>query len=412
MTSPSQIELLGTVTFAFAILHTFSSKFFRHLGGRFREGSVAENLFHLLGEVEIVFALWAAILVAVVAAGRDPATALALLEERNFTEPAFVFAIMTVAATTPILEFANRAMRFLSRLMPLPPQARFYFTCLLVGPILGSFITEPAAMTVTALMLRDRFFGRGVSDRFKYVTLGTLFVNVSIGGVLTPYAAPPVLMVAREWDWDLAFMLSNFGWKAAIACALNAGLATWLGLRDLGKSGGDEKPRRGRTPFWLQALNIGALALIVLSAHHMIAFIGVLLLFLGLVEITREYQDELKLKESLLVACFLGGLVVLGSFQGWWLRPILSSLGELPLLLGATALTAVTDNAALTYLGTQVPGLSQELRYALVAGAVTGGGLTVIANAPNPAGYSILQKSFGPEGISALRLLLGALAPT
>jgi hypothetical protein len=62
---------------------------------------------------------------------------------------------------------------------------------------------------------------------------------------------------------------------------------------------------------------------------------------------------------------------------------------------GATALTAITDNAALTYLGSLVEGVSDQLKYALVAGAVSGGGLTVIANAPNPAGagFSSRQKS-------------------
>jgi Na+/H+ antiporter NhaD/arsenite permease-like protein len=84
------------------------------------------------------------------------------------------------------------------------------------------------------------------------------------------------------------------------------------------------------------------------------------------------------------------------------------------LFYGATGLTALTDNAALTYLGSLVEGISAELKYALVAGAVTGGGLTVIANAPNPAGVGILQtaKAFGSEGISPLFLLLGALPPT
>ena len=81
-------------------------------------------------------------------------------------------------------------------------------------------------------------------------------------------------------------------------------------------------------------------------------------------------------------------------------------------MLGATLLTALNDNAAITYLASLVPGFSDELKYAVVAGAVTGGGLTVIANAPNPGGESILVSRFGDEGISALRLFLWALIPT
>jgi hypothetical protein len=47
----------------------------------------------------------------------------------------------------------------------------------------------------------------------------------------------------------------------------------------------------------------------------------------------------------------------------------------------------------------------------VVAGAVTGGGLTVIANAPNPAGQSLLSRYFD-GGVSPLALAAGALAPT
>ena len=80
--------------------------------------------------------------------------------------------------------------------------------------------------------------------------------------------------------------------------------------------------------------------------------------------------------------------------------------------MGSTALTGIIDNAALTYLGSQVSGLGESIKYSLVAGAVTGGGLTIIANAPNPAGFSILKEFFGKEGISPFMLLVAALIPT
>jgi Na+/H+ antiporter NhaD/arsenite permease-like protein len=112
-----------------------------------------------------------------------------------------------------------------------------------------------------------------------------------------------------------------------------------------------------------------------------------------------------------LVGFFLAGLVVHGGLQGWWIEPVLSRLGEKPLFFGAAVLTAFNDNAAITYLATLVPGFSEEMKYAVVAGAVVGGGLTVIANAPNPAGQSILGRFF-PDGISPVKLFLGALLPT
>jgi hypothetical protein len=154
------------------------------------------------------------------------------------------------------------------------------------------------------------------------------------------------------------------------------------------------------------------LTAIVLASHYAVLFVGIFLFFLGVASVTSEYQDEIKIKESLLVGFFLGGLVILGGFQSWWLEPILNRLTALPLYLGSMTLTAFTDNAAITYLGAQVSGLADISKYALVAGSVAGGGLTVIANAPNPAGYSMLNSAFGTDGICPRLLFFNALIPT
>jgi hypothetical protein len=164
-------------------------------------------------------------------------------------------------------------------------------------------------------------------------------------------------------------------------------------------------------PAWVTAVQLGFLAVTVYFAHYPALFIGGFLFFLAFTQATGHHQSQLDLKPPLLVGFFLAGLVIHGGLQGWWIEPVLKSLGELPLFVTATVLTAFNDNAAITYLATLVPGFTEELKYMVVAGAVTGGGLTVIANAPNPAGQSILQRFF-PEGVSPLGLLAGALAPT
>ena len=411
--APTSFELLATILFALAVLHTFLIKNFHHLATHSRPGSVRANILHLLGEIEIVFGIWGGFLVASVFLLSGRKQAIQYLEGLNFTEPVFVFAIMTVAATRPVIQFATALIRLCSRLAFLPPRVAFYVISLIIGPILGSFITEPASMTVTALILRDRYFTPAVSDRFRYVTLGVLFVNVSIGGVLTPFAAPPVLMVASTWQWDFNYMISHFGWKALLAVSINAVLATVYLYQELKNSSDDPLATAPRpSPRWLCALHLAALAAIATVMHHPVVFMGVFLYFLGLTVVTRQYQDELQLKGSLLVAFFLAGLVVLGGPQRWWLEPLISHLQPLALFGGATLLTAFTDNAAITYLGAQLPNVSEAFKYALVAGAVSGGGLTVIANAPNPAGFSILQPKFGPEGISPMALFRAALVPT
>jgi Na+/H+ antiporter NhaD/arsenite permease-like protein len=278
-------------------------------------------------------------------------------------------------------------------------------------PLLGSFITEPAAMTLAALLMKDTVFARA-STRLKYAALGVLFVNVSIGGTLTPFAAPPVLMVAGKWGLDMAYMLSHVGWKAALAVLINAGMLTWLFARELrGMEYSAKSPYSG-VPLSMVALHVLFLVAIVALSHHPVAFLAVFLLFMGVATAYPAFQDRLLLREGLLVGFFLGGLVVLGGMQQWWLQPLLMSMDVNPVYFGTTALTAITDNAALTYLGSLVEGLTDEFKYALLTGAVTGGGLTIIANAPNPAGASILKGAFDEGSIAPLNLFLGALGPT
>lgn len=415
MTSLS-IDHLAAGLFALALIHTFAAKQFERLSHRYPRHA---GLFHLLGEVEVVFGFWAIVLVLSMALLQDGASALAYAESRNYTEPLFVFVVMVIAASRPVLELVMRAIATLARWAPLPRLLPKPLVSAWLGlaavPLLGSLITEPAAMTIAALMLAPTVFGAGVPERIKYFALGTLFVNVSIGGTLTSYAAPPVLMVAATWQWDSAFMLANFGWKAALAVLVNATVAAALlrpHLKDLRGDDAGLPAGRRPVPFTIAAVHLAVLAGVILTAHHPVAFIALFLLFLGFSQAYARHQDPLILKEALLVAFFLAGLVVLGGLQRWWLQPIVSSLEPLALFFGALALTAITDNAALTYLGAQITGISDAAKYMLVAGAVAGGGLTVIANAPNPAGVALLRRGFADSSIGAGGLLLGALLPT
>lgn len=408
------METFAAATMALAVMHTFLTPRLRSWAEHFPEGSVGENTLHLLGEVEVVFGLWSVVLLGGMAIFFSPGQALHYLESRSFAEPIFVFAILTLCSTRSILELAERLILTLSKVLPLAAPTALLATTLWVGPLLGSLITEPAAMTVTALLLLKQVFQTKADLNFKYALLGVLFVNVSIGGVLTHFAAPPVLMVAGPWGWDTPFLFMHFGWKGALASLISTVIVLVRFRRELPKLNLARASRdtSSRIPGWVHAVHLGFLAALVLSAHHPVLVAGLFLFYLGFYQVTGEFQDGLKIREALLVAFFLGGLVVLGGQQAAWLNNLLTRLEALSLYLSAIGLTAVTDNAALTYLGTLVPGLSDFSKYALVAGAVVGGGLTVIANAPNPAGMSLLAPTLGPKGFQHGRLFTAALGPT
>lgn len=410
MQTPTLIQMIGAALFALAVLHTFSTKFFEGLAHRNPRHA---GIWHLLGEVEVVFGFWAMVLMLFMFGISGKKEATAYLDTRNFTEPMFVFAIMVIAATRPILQVAGSMVSFLARLLPLQKGLATYFLVLAFVPLLGSFITEPAAMTLAALMLRDTLFSQETGTRLKYATIGVLFVNISIGGTLTPFAAPPVLMVAAKWNWDIVYMMSHFGWKAAIAVLVNATAAALMFRKEV-QHMGQQAPASADTavPLSVVMVHLVFLSLVVVFSHHPAVFLGLFLFFMGFTTAYQRHQNPLILKEALLVAFFLAGLVVLGGLQQWWLEPVLMGMNVNSVYFGATALTAITDNAALTYLGSLVTGLSDEFKVALVAGAVTGGGLTLIANAPNPAGAAILKEKFADNAIHPMGLLLAALGPT
>ena len=416
---PSFLEALATFLFAVAIIHTFSVPVFARLSNKKGPHS---GLWHLLAEVEAVFGVWAFVLIIIMVISAGAPEAISYVDSRNFTEPLFVFAIMVIAASKPILDLVGLLVRGLARVVPIRTEVAMFFITMSMVPLAGSFITEPAAMTLAALLLRDAYFRRSEQAGFKYLTLGVLFVNVSIGGVLTAYAAPPVLMVAQTFGWDSAYMATHFGWRAIAAVIINAALLTrivrkYLVSKAIGTGSGvnatdESADKRPAAPPLVMAIHLGFLVAVVLTAHHPAMFMGLLMMFIGYAEAYKKFQNPLLIKEGLLVGFFLAGLVVLGGMQKWWLQDLLGGLSPTVLFWGATFLTAVTDNAALTYLGSLVEGTSDLWRYMLVAGAVTGGGLTVIANAPNPAGFAILKGTFPDGAISPLKLLMSAAVPT
>lgn len=439
-------NLAATIIFICAILHTFMASFFLRISHKLEhehdemikqrgirddhhpdgvpEVSFKATVFHFLGEIEAVFGLWVIALAGAASYFHGwEDFKYYISKDRNFTEPLFVMVIMAIAASRPVLRFAEKVMSKAAALGKGSPTA-WWLSVLIIAPILGSFITEPAAMTIAALLLAKKFYRYSPPASLAYGTLGLLFVNISVGGTLTHFAAPPVLMVAGTWNWDTPFMLEHFGWKAIIGI-LVATSAYYLYFRKAlfklsDQSDGAEDgviksnswlERENPIPAWVTIVHLGFLGWTVYNAHYPALFIGGFLFFIAFSMATEHHQNPLSLRSPILVAFFLAGLIIHGGCQAWWISPIITSLNDQLLMFGATALTAFNDNAAITYLAAQVQGVSEGAKHAVVAGAVTGGGLTVIANAPNPAGQSILSKFFR-DGISPLGLFMGALIPT
>ena len=435
------LNLVATIIFSAAIIHSFLTAKFRKIAHRYQQSYEAieyllhatddlpdsgkkhdklifrAQLFFFMGEVEAVFGIWLIPLFIAIIAFHGWSTMVDYVGNINIADAIFVVVIMAMASSLPIIRFTETVIAKFSAIGKGTPAA-WWLTILTLGPLLGSFITGPAAMTICALLLRHRFYGLKPSESLKYATLGLLFVNISVGGVLTQFASPPVVIVASVWNWDLVYMLTHFGWKAVIGIILSNVLYLTVFRREFARLATnipvEEQDQEGRRPIpWrITGIHFLFLCWTVANAHYPVLVILGLLFFLAFVSATRLNQHAIALRPPLLVGFFLAALIIHGGCQQWWIAPVLGSLNKWPLMIGATILTAFNDNAAITYLASLVPGFPDAFKYVVMAGAVTGGGLTVIANSPNPAGQSILASRFGEAGISPLYLFLGALVPT
>ena len=388
-------------------------------GGGMKDKSFAAEIFYFLGEVEVVFGIWVIPLFIAMVSFYNWRIAIAYIDNRTYIEPIFVVIVMCLTATRPLVKIAETSMRKVARAMGGSVSA-WWFSILTIGPLLGSFITEAGAMTLAAILLGRQVYQYKPNTKLAYITLGLLFVNVSVGGVLTNFAAPPVLIVARCWDWSSIYMFMYFGWKALTGILLANGLLWFVfrkefkrmqnvkkDMKDHGKAQADVEP----VPVWITLTHIVLLVWIVINSHYPAVFIGSFLLFLGFHHATAPHQFVLSLKRPILVGFFLAGLVIHGGLQGWWIEPLLGRFQEAGLMIAGTILTAFNDNAAVTYLASLLPELGTPLKHAIMSGVLVGGGLTVIANAPNPAGQMLLRKYFS-GGISPLYLFLAAFTPT
>lgn len=436
---PFNLVALGI--FVCAILHTFFTAKIRHWAhvveerhatkikarmgakptdfnndGQPDEVSFGGQVLHFFGEIEAVFGIWVIVLAGAITWFKGWGSVVGYISGHvSYTEPLFVVIIMALAATRPVLTLAERCLSSVAGLGKGTPGA-WWLSILIIAPLLGSLITEPAAMTIAALLLARQFYALKPSPRLAYATIGLLFVNISVGGTLTHFAAPPVIMVANTWNWGLVYMFTHFGLRAVVGILVStllyyalfrhefAALSTRVPKREV-------QGNNVSVPAWITVVQLGFLAFTVWQAHHPVMFIGAFLFFLAFTQATAHHQSPIDLRSPILVGFFLAGLVIHGGLQAWWIEPILGRLSELPLFFSATLLTAFNDNAAITFLASLVPGFTDSLKYAVVAGAVVGGGLTVIANAPNPAGQAILARYF-PEGVAPLKLLFAALVPT
>lgn len=426
-TSASPFLYFATVIFGLAIAHTLSVNALHRWARRLdfrnhgKTRSIWVQVLYFLSEVEVVFGFWAIPLFIGLGYSYGWPAALNYIDTRNYTEPLFVVVIMSLAATRPIVRLAEGALAIVARLLGGSLSA-WWLSLLTIGPLLGSFITEAGAMALCALLLSRQFYEHSPSRPLAYATLALLFVNVSVGGILTHFASPAVLVLSHSWGWDMFYMISTYGWKAfsGIVCsnffywALFRKELSRLNQRfQLAHRVYTPKPEDPEhpIPLWITLVHLTLIVTVIAVSEYPSAFVALYLFFIAFHHATRSHQSSIQLSRPLLVGFFLAGLVIHGGLQAWWVVRAFQSLAPTHVMFVAMGLTAFNDNTMISYLATLVPNWGSVFQYAIFTGVIAGGGLTVIANAPNPAGYVILSRHF-QGGISHWQLFRAALIPT
>jgi hypothetical protein len=420
--------------FVLAIIHTLSANRVHAWARSFEarqapsrrgkrwERSLPVQLLYFLSEIEVIFAFWAIPLFITMVCFYGWTVGVEYIDTRDYTEPLFVAVILSLAATRPIIHIAEGAIQWCAQKLGGSLSA-WWLTLLTIGPLLGSLITEVGAMTLCALLLARQFYSFHPSKNLAYATIALLFVNISVGGILTDFASPAVIVLAHCWEWTTVDMFLVFGWKAALGIVLS-NLIYWFLFRKEFKILDEKKQMLAASQFlhplkeketpipkWVTAVHVLFIVWIVLLSHYPALFVASFLFFIGFHQATRTHQYPIRLVRPMLVGLFLAGLVIHGGLQGWWVVNLLHGLSPISVMGVAILMTGFNDNTAISYLTTLVPNWGDAFKYAVFTGVIAGGGLTVIANAPNPAGYTILQRHF-EGGIKFMSLFLMALGPT
>lgn len=406
-------NLFALIIFACAIMHTLfapSIKAIAQTLGRGERRAVGKTfryeIVQFLGEVEVVFGFWTIPLLIGMASHFGFDEARSFVGELHFSEPLFIAVVMCLAATAPVSALFEWLVSQIARPFGGSPRA-LWSLALTIGPWLGSLITEPAAIAMTAVFLTRTFYSQKPSQTLRYVTLALLFVNTSLGGIITSFAGHAIVIVAAKWGWNTSYMLAHFGWRATLLIIFNTVIMGFL-FRSHFKSIKGSRPRQRKLTWWVSLVHVALLAWILCNPTYPALFIGGFFLFLAFYRATKPHQEEINLRAPLLVCFFLGGLIVHVSLQGWWIEPLLSRLGRYELMSMASILTAFNDNATVTTLGNLVKSLTESGRHAVVFGAACGGGLTLMANAPNPVAQSLLSRYFTGGCVSPWRIILAA----
>lgn len=421
----SPLRVGAAVFFFLSILHTFCTPFFykrfqicQHkkmiFPEKWRKYLWLSESYRLLSSVDVIFIFWSVPLFLWFLYSEGYAEAIDYFNHRNYLFALFIMIMLILLESRPIVYLSECIFLTIAKIGKQSPKC-WWWTLMLGAPFSAILLKETGAMIIAATLLVRYFYKFAPSLRFSYATMGLLFSNISVGGLITDISSRALLLVSPALKGEQEFVIRHFSWKAVIAIFLSTTTYYLMFRKEF-----DHFPKvvknasiaDERVPIWLICLHVLFVAAIMSVRSVPLLMIGILILYLGLHQFTIFYQNSIRVTKVCCVGLFYAGLLILGGLQEWWMLVIMHRMSDFGYMFTSYILSMFLDNVLVNYLVHNLSVATDCFLYLVIAGCMSAGGVTILANAPNIVGYLIIKPFFPTSPVSLGRLFVFALGPS
>lgn len=420
---PLQIGALAC--FILSIVHIFMIPVFARLYRNYQNKRIAfpedwkrflwlGEWYRLMSTIELVFLLWSVPLFFWFLYTEGYKGTMAYLNTRNYTFSMFIIVMWLLLGSKPISYAVEHAFAKIANIGRQSPKS-WWLTVMFVAPLSTIFLRETGAIIIATTLLAKYFYDLSPSTRFSYATMGLLFSNVSIGGLLTTSSSRSLSMILRTLRWDNYEVMTHFGWKALLAICLSTTVYYYLFRREF-----HHFPRKiehiinaGRKiPIWIICVHIAMAFAAMRFRSAPVLMGGVCIFYVFFHRLTVFYQNKIDFWKVCCLGVFFIGMSFVGGLQEWWILKLVKNSSDFGYMWAAYILSIFLDNVLVNLMMHDLPVVTDCYLYLVVAGCMSAGGLTLIANTPNIVSFATLRPFFQKPSFSFWKLFLASLFPS
>lgn len=419
------LQVGASALFFCAIIHIFLTpwlgrlhRLYQHkkmmFPGRWKQYLLLSECFGFLNKIELVFIVWAVPLFVIFVCCEGYRVAMAYFNSRNYVSSLFIMIMLIFLESRPIECLSERIFSNIAKLGYQSPKC-WWWTIMLFAPLSTFFLKETGAMIIGATLLAKHFYRFYPSSRFGYATLGLLFSNISIGGLLTAFSSRALFIILPSVKWGNEIVIKHFCWKAVLSMLISTTIYYFVFKKEFHsfpRSVVNKAVVEDDIPYWVILVHIVLVGLLISTNTIPLFMMAILIFYLGFQRFTIFYQHSINISKTCCVGLFYAGLVIFGELQEWWVLELMHRMSDFGYMLTSYGLSIFLDNALVNYLVHNLPVATDCYLYLVITGCMSAGGLTIISNMPNIVGYLIIKPAFQVPSFSMWRLFISAAVPS